>query len=50
MTVNWCRCTQPDTTTSRNESSGGAVPMPRVYRSGAAEYLDNTRSVIAAAM
>jgi hypothetical protein len=31
MTINWWRCTQPDTTISRKASNGGTEPMPKVY-------------------
>ncbi len=32
MTISWHRWTQPETTISKNVSSGGTEPMPRVYR------------------
>jgi hypothetical protein len=32
MTISWRRWTRPDTIIGKNVSSGGAEPMPRVYR------------------
>lgn len=32
MTISWRRWTQPETTISKNVSSGGTEPIPQVYR------------------
>jgi hypothetical protein len=42
MTSSWCRWTQPDTITSRNDSSGGTEPMPAFYRDPSFEFMDST--------